>query len=331
MRKLLFTFGALLVVLLVAGGITIFNQDNQEVIFDTYTNEEYGFSLERPTDWVVFEATNDPLGPKINIYKSGRRDGQLPLDHFANATHVSIYPQGIATEGIISLNRELSETPTSFETQHAIEFIQEDATPFALYLNPNIPPENWDEAGFIWARAYMPDLKTECRRGDEVVEDIQNCESEKGDTIVYSGTLDADEWRTIEHIIGSITFLNTLGGGATTTHDLITIETPKERAVIESPLTLSGDARGQWYFEASFPVVLTNWDGLIIAEGFVTAENDWMTTDFVPFKGMLEFESPFKDGDPDFMKNGTLIFKKDNPSGLPENDAAYEIPIRFAE
>lgn len=94
-------------------------------------------------------------------------------------------------------------------------------------------------------------------------------------------------------------------------------------ATITSPLTITGVARGYWFFEASFPIVLTNWDGLIIAEGFVTATNDWMTTDFVPFRGTLTFAKP------DFGERGTLILQRDNPSDLPENDAALEIPVVF--
>ena len=114
---------------------------------------------------------------------------------------------------------------------------------------------------------------------------------------------------------------------------------PISGSVITSPLTLSGTAPGTWYFEASFPVSLVNWDGLIIAQGIMTAHGDWMTQEQVPFQGVIEFTdilplTPEKE-DPktleSFMKKGTLILKKDNPSGLPENDDALEIPVLFAE
>jgi hypothetical protein len=112
--------------------------------------------------------------------------------------------------------------------------------------------------------------------------------------------------------------------------DLIKIASPAPLEVIESPLQISGEARGYWFFEASFPIYLTNWDGLIIAEGFATAASEWMTEDFVPYSASLDFVNPYNPGDPDFMKKGTLVLKKDNPSGLPENDDALEIPVRFA-
>jgi hypothetical protein len=109
--------------------------------------------------------------------------------------------------------------------------------------------------------------------------------------------------------------------------DLIRISSPRPNQVIVSPLLITGEARGNWFFEASFPVALTDWDGRIIAEGVATAKNDWMTEDFVPFEASLTFTP-----DPNaYSNNGTLILRKDNPSGLPENDDALEVPVVFGE
>ena len=113
--------------------------------------------------------------------------------------------------------------------------------------------------------------------------------------------------------------------------DLIRNVSVEADDVIESPLVIEGEARGPWYFEATFPVILTNWDGLIIAEGYAEATGDWMTEEFVPFTATLEYTSPYTAGDPDFMKRGSLILQKANASGLPEHDAAYEITVYFAE
>jgi hypothetical protein len=109
--------------------------------------------------------------------------------------------------------------------------------------------------------------------------------------------------------------------------NLIKVISPKPGDQITSPLKITGEARGNWFFEASFPVVLTNWDGLIIAEGIATAKGEWMTTDFVPFEATLTYIKPV--GGEAFNNRGFLILKKDNPSGLSENDAALEIPIFF--
>ncbi len=109
--------------------------------------------------------------------------------------------------------------------------------------------------------------------------------------------------------------------------DLIQVESPRANEIISSPLIIKGKARGNWFFEASFPVVLVNWDGLIIAQGIATAKSDWMTSEFVPFEVALEFKKPASIKG--VVNRGSLILKKDNPSGLPKYDDALEIPILF--
>ena len=51
-----------------------------------------------------------------------------------------------------------------------------------------------------------------------------------------------------------------------------------------------------------------------------------MTNDFVPFEATLTFAADKNS----YSNKGSLILKKDNPSGLPQNDDALEIPIVFA-
>ncbi len=111
------------------------------------------------------------------------------------------------------------------------------------------------------------------------------------------------------------------------THDQIHLTSPLSGASVSSPLTITGEARGNWYFEASFPVYVTDWDGKIIGQGIATAQGDWMTTDFVPFTATITFATADISGH--YSDKGTLILKKDNPSGLPEHDDALEIPIRL--
>lgn len=105
--------------------------------------------------------------------------------------------------------------------------------------------------------------------------------------------------------------------------DIIKIFTPKKNQKISSPLVIEGEARGMWFFEASFPFVLTDWDGKIIAQHFAQAQGEWMTEDFVSFSAKLEFEKPA------YGERGFLILKKDNPSGLQEHDDSIEIPVIF--
>lgn len=103
----------------------------------------------------------------------------------------------------------------------------------------------------------------------------------------------------------------------------IVIESPEKDSEISSPLIVTGLAKGNWFFEASFPMILTDWDGKIIAQSHVTAQSDWMTTDYVRFSGALTFTKPV------YNSHGFLILRKDNPSGLPQNDDSLEIPVLF--
>ena len=105
--------------------------------------------------------------------------------------------------------------------------------------------------------------------------------------------------------------------------DMITVTSPAPGSSITSPVTITGEARGMWYFEATFPIDLVDWDGRIIAEGYATADGEWMTENFVPFTATLTFTKP------SYGERGTLILQRSNASGLPEHDAALDIPILF--
>lgn len=107
--------------------------------------------------------------------------------------------------------------------------------------------------------------------------------------------------------------------------DLIVVDAPRIGDRISSPLTVSGHARGTWYFEASFPVRLLdeNGDNIPLNPPYITASAEWMTTEFVPFSAIVTFNPP------PAGRRGTLILRKDNPSGMLEHDRALEIPVSF--
>lgn len=104
---------------------------------------------------------------------------------------------------------------------------------------------------------------------------------------------------------------------------LIVVESPSPGSEITSPLRVTGRARGTWFFEGDFPLVLSDAKGRAIARGYATAQGEWMTRSFVPFDGTLEFASPGS------RVKGALRFIKDNPTDRPDLDDAVEIPVRF--
>ena len=104
--------------------------------------------------------------------------------------------------------------------------------------------------------------------------------------------------------------------------NLIKVDSPIPNQLVKSPLTLKGEARGAWYFEADFPVYLYDANEALVAQGIALAQGEWMTEDFVPFSTTLTFENPE-------TEQGTLVLEKSNPSGLPEQADEIIIPIRF--
>lgn len=103
---------------------------------------------------------------------------------------------------------------------------------------------------------------------------------------------------------------------------LPTLSSPLPNSKVESPLTVLGSAVGNWYFEASFPVILKDGSGNILAEAPAKAQGDWMTTSTVPYLTTLTWATTT-------ATSGVLILKKDNPSGMPENDAEISFPVLF--
>jgi len=102
----------------------------------------------------------------------------------------------------------------------------------------------------------------------------------------------------------------------------ITIDSPQPEDTIISPLAIKGEAFGGWYFEENFPIILKDLDGNTIAQATAVAQDVWMADDFVPFEANLEFDAGT-------TTQGRLIFKKDNPSGLLENDFEVRVLVNF--
>lgn len=105
--------------------------------------------------------------------------------------------------------------------------------------------------------------------------------------------------------------------------DLIRITSPQPNATLGHSFEVTGEARGNWYFEASFPVSVEDASGTIIFSTPAQAQGEWMTTNFVPFTTQVTIP-------PTVSGPLTLVLAKDNPSGLPEHDASVRIPIVVA-
>jgi len=104
----------------------------------------------------------------------------------------------------------------------------------------------------------------------------------------------------------------------------ILVSSPKINEKIKSPLEIKGAARGYWFFEAEFLAELYDANNNFLGRAILTAKDDWMTENFVPFEGELTFSQPA-------TSLGTLKVLSANPSGLPEHQRIFEVPIQFEE
>ena len=110
-------------------------------------------------------------------------------------------------------------------------------------------------------------------------------------------------------------------GNAPEKTDLIYLNFPgPNQTLTSSSVTISGEARGYWFFEASFPVEIVDTDNNVLGRGIAEATTDWMTEEFVPFNAVIKISK-------DYNGPASIILHKDNPSGLPENDDRLIVPV----
>jgi len=102
--------------------------------------------------------------------------------------------------------------------------------------------------------------------------------------------------------------------------DEVLVNKPHLNQTVYNPLIVEGQAKGNWFFEASFPIELIDDQGKILGQGIAQAQGDWMTENFVPFKAEIDYQLAA-------TTTGKLILKNDNPSGLPQNDKKIEMAV----
>jgi len=104
------------------------------------------------------------------------------------------------------------------------------------------------------------------------------------------------------------------------TIDDIRVAQPQAGNSVGRSFTVAGEARGGWFFEASFPMEIRDANGNQLLQGFIEAQGEWMTSEFVPFSTTTRIAGSY-------TGPATLILHRDNASGLPEHDKSVAIPI----
>ncbi len=100
----------------------------------------------------------------------------------------------------------------------------------------------------------------------------------------------------------------------------VSVYLPTSGATVGQSFVVAGQAPGNWYFEASFPIQVRDKDNNKIGQTIGQAQSDWMTTELVSFTATMTLDT-------EYHGPATLVLLKDNPSGLPEHDDSVSIPI----
>ncbi|MEN9561615.1 MAG: hypothetical protein RIQ56_888 [Candidatus Parcubacteria bacterium] len=99
----------------------------------------------------------------------------------------------------------------------------------------------------------------------------------------------------------------------------VSVKTPEKNQIVSSTFAVNGVAPGPWFFEGSFPIQVRDKSGNVVGRAVAQAEGEWMTEGLVTFSAAVSVSN--------YTGPAVLILLRDNPSGLPENDDALEIPL----
>lgn len=102
--------------------------------------------------------------------------------------------------------------------------------------------------------------------------------------------------------------------------DKIVIDTPTPGAVTGKTFSIKGKARGNWYSEAVFPVLVLDMSGKTLTQVQAHADGEWMTEALSPWTANVTVPDSYTGA-------ATIVVTNDNPSGDPSRDASASFPI----
>lgn len=167
--------------------------------WNLYKNEVYNFEISYPSNWELHEEFEES-SPTINIYIPNG-EVEPPFDHFAEINNVSIFPKGLQTEAVIGQSKE-SDLDLDINYNSATDYLLEDGTVWATYINPDDLEDPWKTWGFIWVRNTIDDIEYKCISNESEVS-LDYCNPFEGDEFIRAGSVDQDMRETQEEIIKS--------------------------------------------------------------------------------------------------------------------------------
>lgn len=294
-----------------------------------YNSKDFQLVFEFPENYEVREDSLAGKAPVINVFRKNNT-GTPPFgihEGFENA-YISFLPRGFGVDGPSGIQKKMEEfsnpLPLSFgiDKQKSRVYLLNNGEVWGFYLRFATPPETWSEYGGIFVRYKVRDFEARCKTSENKETPMEECDPLGGDEILYFGKVEEKSKQEIGEIIKSLWFSRD-DYDRKEISDLIKIELPVRGKTIESPLEIKGEARGNWFFEATAPVELLDGNFQSLGRNYIeVVGSEWMTEEFVAFKGSIDFKKPD-------TENGYLLLKNGNASGKPELDRILRIPIKF--
>ncbi|MDD5165055.1 MAG: Gmad2 immunoglobulin-like domain-containing protein [Candidatus Pacebacteria bacterium] len=287
-KKTLIVSLVIIIALGIGACLFYFSRTDDVVVVDspvsdsiTYTNTNYGFTFTLPVDWQGYSIV-------------------------ANTWNGTALTNTVASSGPKLLIRNPKWTPAApYEDLPILVF--------------TIPQWNSYLAGNFSISA-APILASELARNNKYVFALPprwdydySTRYQQAQSIIASDPLHTFNVNALIPSAPQISYTNS-------SSDMIVVDVPFPGAVTGKEFSVIGKARGTWFFEASFPIVLLDKGGKVLATGIAQAGSDWMTTDFVPFKADIKVPQSY-------IGPATLVFKRDNPSGEASRDASISFDI----
>ena len=153
----------------------------------TYTNTQYGFEIKYPVGWKIV----DNGGDIISVCK----DCVSTLSQHVNLTQVSIFPEGLGTEGPAGESRIVDLDLTQAKEKLVSDFyLNNNNQTRGYYISFSPVPAHWETYGYIWARVEVTNKTTE------------EIPSEGMPIVKLSGQVSASDFNIINQILSTFKF-----------------------------------------------------------------------------------------------------------------------------
>lgn len=203
------------------GNDAVWQEDEQEMVnndlqeTNSYSNEIWGFELDYPGGFEIYEGELIPDTPVINIYPDTvTNEPPFAIHQQALLTYVAVIPKGFGVDGPsgqqLSFEDWGGELPLSMDIdeQGSVVYLMENGEPWGYNIRFSQPPDNWTQYGSIFIRLSVENFDAECiSENTGETKSMEDCDPLMGDSVQYSGKVNEKAAVAINEVLESFQFL----------------------------------------------------------------------------------------------------------------------------